>query len=171
MKGDAGFAVTKAMAKKAQKLIDDALEHGATSIVGGNQERGDSGAALVRTFITGVKSGNPIHDVESFGPSATVYVVADEKEAIEVANGSSYGLTGAIHTNNILEALRLAKQMEVGLVAINSMTLWEELPVPMGGVKVSGWGKNNGRFGIEEFLIQKAVAIIDAAGQPIFGAC
>jgi len=89
MKGDTGFAVTKAMAPKAQKLIDDALEHGATSLVGGNQERGGSGAALVPTFITGVKSGNPVHDIETFGPSATVYLVADEKEAIELANDES----------------------------------------------------------------------------------
>lgn len=170
LKGDAGFAVSKAMAKKAQGLIADAIDHGATYLVGGNKDRGESGAALEPTFITNVKPGNPIHDLETFGPSATVYVVADENEAIAVANDSSYGLTGAIHTTDILNGLRLAKKLEVGLVAINGMTLWEESPVPLGGVKGSGWGRNNSRFGVEEFLVQKAVAIIDDGGKPVFGA-
>lgn len=170
LKGDAGFGVTKAMAKKAQSLLSDAKDQGATFIIGNNKNRGDSGAALEPTFLTGVARENPIHDLETFGPSATVYVVADEKEAIQVANDSSYGLTGAIHTKDIWKGIRLAKALEVGLVALNSMTLWEESPVPLGGVKGSGWGRNNSRYAVEEFLVQKAVAVVDPTAGLAFGA-
>lgn len=169
LQGNAGFAVSKAMARKAQELISAATNQGASFIAGSNQWRGDTGAALQPTFITGVKAEDPIRYVETFGPSAAVYVVADESEAIRVANDSVYGLTGAIFTADILKGLRLAKQMEVGVVAINNMTLWEESPVRMGGIKGSGWGKNNSRFGVEEFLISKAVAVINHIGVPAFG--
>lgn len=167
LNGEAGFGVTTAMAQKAQKLVAAAVEHGATFLVGENKARGDSGAALEPTFITNVKPDNPIHDVESFGPSASVYVVEDENEAIRVANDTTYGLTGAIHTKDILKGLRLAKRLEAGVITINGLTLFDESPVPLGGMKGSGWGKNNSRFGIDEFLVGKAVAIIDEA--PTFG--
>jgi acyl-CoA reductase-like NAD-dependent aldehyde dehydrogenase len=169
LKGDAGFAVTKAMAAKARKLMSDALENGAELLIGNNNERGDTGAALEPTIITGVKPGNPIHDLETFGPSATLYIAKDENEAVDMANDSSYGLTGAIHTRDILKGLLLAKQLDVGMVALNSMTLWEESPVPMGGVKGSGWGNNNSRYAVEEFLILKAIAVVDPEGPIAFG--
>ena len=169
LKGEAGFAVTKAMAKKAQKLISDATDHGATFLIGDNSKRGDSGAALEPTFITNVKPGNPIYDLETFGPSATIHIAKDENEAIEIANDSSYGLTGAIHTKDTLKGLRLAKKLEVGLVGLNTMTLWEESPVPMGGMKGSGWGNNNSRYAIEEFLLLKAVAVVDPDEPLAFG--
>lgn len=159
--GEAGFAVTKAMAQKAQKLVKDATDHGARLLIGGNQQRGDTGAALEPTFITGVEADNPIYDLETFGPSATVYIAEDEKDAIRIANDSSYGLTGAIHTRNILKGLRLAKQLEVGLVTLNSMTLLDQSSIPIGGVKGSGWGRSNSRYAVEEFLIVKSVAVID----------
>ncbi|RVX73147.1 hypothetical protein B0A52_02274 [Exophiala mesophila] len=159
--GNAGFAVTKAMAQKAQKLVQDATDHGARLLIGGNKQRGDSGAALEPTFVTGVEADNPIYDLETFGPSATVYIAEDEKDAIRIANDSSYGLTGAIHTRNILKGLRLAKQLEVGLVTLNSMTLLDQSSVPIGGVKGSGWGRSNSRYSVEEFLIVKSVVAID----------
>lgn len=167
LNGQAGFGVTTAMAQKAQRLVADAVEHGATFLIGENKMRGDTGAALEPTFITNVKSDNPIHDVESFGPSASVYIVEDENEAIRVANDTTYGLTAAIHTKDILKGISLAKQLEAGVVALNGLTLYDESPVPLGGLKGSGWGKNNSRFGIEEFLIGKAIAITNEA--PSFG--
>lgn len=167
--GMAGFAVTKAMAQKARSLLESAESHGASYLIGDNSFRGDSGAALTPTIVGGVSKGNPLHDLETFGPSATVYIVADEQEAIDVANDSSYGLTGAIHTRNTLKGLQLAQQLEAGVIAINDMTLWEESPVPMGGIKGSGWGKNNSRYAIEEFLIGKVVALVDPTVGPAFG--
>ncbi|OQV04491.1 hypothetical protein CLAIMM_09362 [Cladophialophora immunda] len=170
LQGNAGFAVTKAMAQKAHKLLSDATDHGATYLIGGNQWQGDSGAALEPTILANVKPGNPIYDLETFGPSATVFIAADEDDAIRIANDSSYGLTGAIHTRDVLKGLRLAQELEVGLVALNNMTLYDEASVPLGGTKGSGWGRNNSRFAVEEFLISKTVAVAANAGSPVFGA-
>ena len=169
LRGDAGYAVTKAMGQKAQTLLSDATDQGATFLIGSNKSRGRSGAALEPTILTGVKPGNPIHHLETFGPSASVYIVDDEEEAIQVANDSSYGLTGAIYTGDILKGLRLARMLEVGLAVLNSTTLWEEPPAPLGGMKGGGWGKNNGRFAVEKFLFAKAVAVVDPAGVSAFG--
>jgi acyl-CoA reductase-like NAD-dependent aldehyde dehydrogenase len=159
LQGDAGYAVTTAMAQKAQKLMSDATDKGATFLIGSNQSRGSTGAALELTFLTRVRSGNPIHDLETFGQSASAYVVNNEEEAIQVANDSSYGLTGAIHMGDILKGLRLAQKLEVELVVLNSTTMWDEPPTPLGGMKSSGWGKNNSRFAVEEILFAKAVAV------------
>lgn len=169
LNGNAGFAVTKAMAQKAKKTIADAQKAGATILFGSNKESGDTGAALEPTFITDVKPDNPVNDIETFGPSASVYVVADENEAVQVANDTSYGLTAAIHTKDVLRGIRVAKQVDAGIVSINGLTLFDESPVPLGGVKGSGWGKNNSRFGIEEFLVSKAIAVFDPTGKPEFG--
>lgn len=170
LRGNAGFAVTKAMAQKAKKAITDAQKAGATFIIGSNGESDDTGAALEPTFITNVKPGNPVHDLETFGPSASIYVVADENDAIKLANDTTYGLTAAVHTTDVLKGIRVAKQVDAGVVAINGMTLWEESSVPMGGMKGSGWGKNNSRFGVEEFLVGKAIAVVDPSAEHEFGA-
>ena len=58
-----------------------------------------------------------------------------------------------------MNGIRLAKLLEVGVVSINNMTLWEEPAVPLGGVKGSGWGRNNSRYAIQEFLVGKAIAV------------
>jgi acyl-CoA reductase-like NAD-dependent aldehyde dehydrogenase len=168
LNGNAGFAVTKAMAQKAQKTIADSLTAGATLVTGSNRLNGAE-AALEPTFITNVKSDSPLNDNETFGPSASIHIVSDEHEAVAVANNTSYGLTGAVHTTDVLKGIRVAKQMDVGVIAINGLTLWEEPAVPMGGMKGSGWGKNNSRFAIEEFLVEKAIAVIDPSAGPEFG--
>ncbi|RVX74536.1 hypothetical protein B0A52_01662 [Exophiala mesophila] len=169
LKGNAGFAVTKAMAQKAKKAIADAQNAGATLVIGSNQETGDTGSSLEPTFITNVDSNNPVYNFETFGPSASIHIVADEDEAIKVANDTSYGLTAAVHTKDTLKGLRVAQEIEAGVITINGMTLWEESPVPLGGVKGSGWGKNNSRFGVEEFLVGKVIAIFDPSAGPGFG--
>ncbi|OAP65062.1 hypothetical protein AYL99_01034 [Fonsecaea erecta] len=168
--GNAGFAVTKAMAQKAHKLLSDATDQGATYLIGDNRWHGGSGAALEPTILTNVKPGNPIYDLETFGPSAAVFIAADEDDAIRIANDSSYGLTGAIHTRDILRGLRLAQELEVGWLTLNNMTLYDEPSVPLGGTKGSGWGRNNSRFAVEEFLITKTVAVAANVGIPDFGA-
>lgn len=155
------FAVTKSMAAKAHELVQSAVDHGASFIIGSNNAQGDSGASLEPTVLAGVARGNPIYDTETFGPSATVYIVPDESKAIELANESSYGLIAAVHTKDIMRGIRLGKALESGTVVLNGMTIWEEPNMPVGGVKGSGWGKNNGKYGIVEFLITKTIGIVE----------
>jgi acyl-CoA reductase-like NAD-dependent aldehyde dehydrogenase len=93
-----GFAVSPSIAKHARLLLDEASKQGAAYLVGDNRALGDTGASLKPTIITGVKSSDRIYDEETFGPSASLYVVEDEAQAIKLANESSYGLNGAVHT-------------------------------------------------------------------------
>jgi acyl-CoA reductase-like NAD-dependent aldehyde dehydrogenase len=93
-----GFAVSPSIAKHAQLLLDEASKQGATYLVGDNRLLGDTGASLKPTIVTGVKPSDRLYDEETFGPSASLYVVEDEAQAIKLANESSYGLNGAVHT-------------------------------------------------------------------------
>jgi acyl-CoA reductase-like NAD-dependent aldehyde dehydrogenase len=184
----AGTAAQLRFAEHAEALIADAVSKGAKPLVGGP---GFIGPASARpTILTGVTKGMRISDEETFGPSFSLYVVKDADEAIKVANDSKYGLSATIHTSDMLQFVKIASEIEVGQVAMNSMTLFEErelchfgqssvrrnrkdrylksvnankLPrivtAPLGGAKGSGWGRVNGSFGIEEFLVEKLLYI------------
>jgi acyl-CoA reductase-like NAD-dependent aldehyde dehydrogenase len=169
LNGNADFAVSKAMAQKAQTTIAESLTALATLVAGANGMNGKIGAALEPTFMIHVKSDNPLNDIETFGSSASIHVAVNEHEATEVANNTFYGLTGAVHTTDIMKGIRVVKQMDAGVIEINGVTLWEESSVPMGGMKGSGWGKNNSRFGMEEFLVEKVIAGLDPSAAPDFG--
>jgi acyl-CoA reductase-like NAD-dependent aldehyde dehydrogenase len=93
-----GFAVSPSIAKHARLLLDEVSKQGAAYLVGDNRPLGDPGASLKPTIVTGVKSSDKIYDEETFGPSASLYVVEDEAQAIKLANESSYGLNGTVHT-------------------------------------------------------------------------
>jgi acyl-CoA reductase-like NAD-dependent aldehyde dehydrogenase len=160
LNGDAGYAVTKAMTAKVQKLLSDTDKHGASFLMDNNSSRGPSGTAVEWTVVTNFKAGNPIADRETPGPSPTLYIVNDEDEAIALANSTPYCLTSAIHTKT---SRRTSFSQRIGsrIVVLNGMTLWEESPVTVEGAKGCGWGWNNSRFGVEECLLQKTVAVRD----------
>ena len=121
------------------------------------------------TIVTGVKSTDRLYDEETFGPSASLYVVEDEAQAIELANESSYGLNAAVHSRDVFSALRVARQLEYGQVNVNTITEFDEASAPIGGVKGSGWGRNNGKFGLREFLVEKMVSVHEPDAALNFG--
>ncbi|KAH8819311.1 aldehyde dehydrogenase domain-containing protein [Xylogone sp. PMI_703] len=155
-----GTAVQLRIAEHAEELISEAISKGAKALVGGSGFVGPSAAKP--TILTGVTKDMRIYDEESFGPSFSLYVVKDEQEAVKLANDSKYGLSAAIHTRDMLRFIRLAAEIEVGQVAMNSMTMFEELTAPLGGAKGSGWGRCNGSYGIEEFLVEKFLRVAGA---------
>jgi acyl-CoA reductase-like NAD-dependent aldehyde dehydrogenase len=164
-----GFAVSPSIAKHAQLLLDEASKQGATYLVGDNRALGDTGASLNPTIVTGVKSTDRLYDEETFGPSASLYVVEDEAQAIKLANESSYGLNAAVHSRDVFSALRVARQLEYGQVNVNTITEFDEASAPIGGVKGSGWGRNNGKFGLREFLVEKMVSVHEPDASLNFG--
>jgi acyl-CoA reductase-like NAD-dependent aldehyde dehydrogenase len=164
-----GFAVSPSIAKHAQLLLDEASKQGATYLVGDNRALGDTGASLNPTIVTGVKSTDRLYDEETFGPSASLYVVEDEVQAIKLANESSYGLNAAVHSRDVFSALRVARQLEYGQVNFNTITEFDEASAPIGGVKGSGWGRNNGKFGLREFLVEKMVSVHEPDAALNFG--
>lgn len=120
----AGSAVSLRIASHAEELISEAVAKGAKALVGGPGYV--DVAAAKPTILANVTPEMRIYDEESFGPSCSVYVVKDEYEAIELANKSKYGLSASIHTEDMLRFIRLAADIEVGQVGMNTMTMFEE---------------------------------------------
>ena len=120
----AGNAVDQRGADHANDLLIDAQSHGAKFLTGGPGFEGP--ATLKPTIITQVAKEARIFDVESFGPSASLYSVETQDEALEVANSSAYGLTASIHTTNLERAIKLARELDFGIIHINSITEFEE---------------------------------------------
>ena len=114
------------------------------------------GAWLKPTILTDVTEEMSIFDRELFGPIAVVYKVASEEEAIALANNSSYGLSSAIISRDEDKARAIASQLESGVSFINSHTISEPC-LPFGGVKNSGFGRELGRAGMDEFVNKKLV--------------
>lgn len=96
---------------------------------------------------------------EMFGPVVAVMPVANEQEAVRVANDSDYGLTGAVITRDIERGLRVAMQVETGMFHVNDGTVNDEPLVAFGGEKASGVGRYNGQWGIDEFTTLKWISI------------
>lgn len=151
----AGIAVDDASAKHAFEVLIDAQNNGATFLIGGPKYLKTN--SLAPTLVMGLTSKARIWDEETFGPSATVYVVDTDEEAIERANDSAYGLNAAVHSTNWERAYNVAKQLEYGQVVVNSMTVADNPTQPIRGVKGSGWGQSNAIWGIKEFTIEKTI--------------
>jgi len=165
----AGFAVSVGVAKRAHSLVADAVKNGASFVAGSNQWKGDSNASLEPTIITVVTAKDAIYSEETFGPSATLHVAEDEDEAIKIANDTPYGLNAAVHSKDVFAALRVAKQLECGQIHIGTMTEYDESTAPIGGAKGSGWGRNNGKYALREFLVTKTISLHDPSTHAGFG--
>jgi|GEM_PF-21908 len=112
------------------------------------------GAFYQPTILTGIRRDNPAYFEEFFGPVAQVHVVRDDDEAVELANDSHFGLSGAIFTNDVDRARRLASRLETGSVWIHTRSSTSP-ELPFGGVKRSGYGRELSEYGIKEFVNRK----------------
>jgi len=151
----AGVAVDEASAKHAYDVLLDAQSHGATFLVG--TPKYISKHSLQPALLTDVTPEARIWDEETFGPSATVYVVDTDEQAIERANDSAYGLNAAVHSTNWERAYNVSRQLEYGQVSVNNMTVADTSTQPIRGVKGSGWGQSNAIWGIREFMNEKSI--------------
>jgi len=139
------------------KQVDEAVKNGAKVHVGGKPVE-HQGNFFEPTILTHISRDNPAYFEEFFGPVAQVYVVKDDDEIVKLANDSHYGLGGAIFSQNIERAKRLASRIETGMVYINSLTD-TAAELPFGGVKRSGFGRELSDLGIKEFVNQKLVVV------------
>jgi len=135
--------------------VKDAVSQGAKLVTGG-QRLDRAGAWYAPTLLTGVTRDMRIFQEELFGPVAVVYRAADLDEAIDLANDTPYGLGAVIQTSNPEGALDLANRLEVGMVHINEPP-GSEAELPFGGVKRSGFGRELGKDGMEEFVNRQMV--------------
>ena len=139
------------------RQVNDALKNGAKLHLGGKPAQRE-GSFFEPTILTGITRDNPAYFEEFFGPVAQIYVVKDDDEAVKLANDSHYGLGGAVFSQDIERAKRMASRIETGMVYINWLT--DTAPeLPFGGVKRSGFGRELSDLGIKEFVNQKLVVV------------
>jgi succinate-semialdehyde dehydrogenase/glutarate-semialdehyde dehydrogenase len=142
---------------KVSDLVKDAISRGATAVVGG-QARDGAGYFYEPTVLTDVPEDAKLLDEEIFGPVAPVKGFTDEDEAIAAANNTEYGLVAYVFTNDLKRALRVCERLETGMVGLNQGMV-SNAQAPFGGIKQSGFGREGGYEGIEEYLETKYVAV------------
>lgn len=140
-----------------QELVDDAVAQGATVAVGG-QAPGGPGNFYPATVLVGVPAGARILKEEVFGPVAPIVGFDTEEQGIAAANDTEYGLAAYIWTKSLDRALRVAEALEAGMVGVNRGVI-SDPAAPFGGVKESGFGREGGYEGIEEYLDIKYIAL------------
>ncbi|MEQ6169002.1 NAD-dependent succinate-semialdehyde dehydrogenase [Ekhidna sp. MALMAid0563] len=155
---DLGPLVGEKYRNQLHDQVKRSIEAGAKCILGG--EIPDmKGYYYPPTILTDVKKGTPAYEEELFGPVATVIAVKDEKEALEVANDTYYGLGGAIFSRDVAKAERLAaEKLEAGSCFVNEMVS-SDPRLPFGGINESGFGRELSHHGIKEFVNVKTVFI------------
>jgi succinate-semialdehyde dehydrogenase/glutarate-semialdehyde dehydrogenase len=137
------------------KQVDGAVAHGATVLMGGKRiDR--PGSFMETTILTDVKPDNPAFRQEFFGPVAMFFRVKNEDEAIALANDSDFGLGGSVFTKDIERGKRVASRVNTGMMFINNID-WSDAELPFGGVKDSGYGRELGDMGIQQFVNKKLV--------------
>lgn len=143
-----------AAAEGLQAQLDRAVEQGATVVAGGTRD----GAFFPSAVLTDVTPEMDAFHEEFFGPVAAVYKVSSEEEAVRLANDTPFGLGSYLYTTDPEQALRVADQIDAGMVWIN-IVLADGAELPFGGVKRSGSGRELGRLGAEEFVNKKMIRI------------
>lgn len=152
-----GALVAPEVGAKMDALLADAKAKGAKVVAGGD---GD-GALHSATLLDGVNADMRIYAEESFGPVKSIIRVANTDEAVAVANDTEYGLSAAVFSQDIGQALDVAKRVQSGICHINGPTVADEPQMPFGGVKDSGYGRFGGRAAIYEFTDLRWITIED----------
>ena len=142
-------------AERLQDQLDRAVAQGAEVAVGG--ERKDN--FFPTTVLTGITPENDAYSEEFFGPVASVYRVGSEEEAIELANDTAFGLGSYVFTDDPEQAQRVADRLETGMVFVNGVGL-DGAELPFGGVKRSGFGRELGKYGMDEFVNKKLIRVL-----------
>jgi succinate-semialdehyde dehydrogenase / glutarate-semialdehyde dehydrogenase len=146
----------KARAKVAE-LVDDAATRGANILVGGQKISGP-GYFYTPTVLTNVAQHIPVFREEIFGPVAPITTFSDECEAVARANDTEYGLAAYAFTSSLERTIRVSEALHFGMIGINQGIV-SNAAAPFGGVKHSGYGREGGPEGIDEYLETKYVGI------------
>jgi len=135
-----GPIINEKQITRVQRIVDDSVSQGAELLAGGTHE----GPFFKPTVLGGVTTSMPAYAEEIFGPVAPVIAFRDDEHAVELANGTDYGLAAAVHSASPERARAVADRLRAGMVHINDQTVNEEPPAPFGGFGVSS---NGGHFG------------------------
>jgi succinate-semialdehyde dehydrogenase/glutarate-semialdehyde dehydrogenase len=144
---------------KADALVRDAVDRGATLVTGGSRVDGD-GSFYQPTVLTDVRVGSDILREEIFGPVVSIIPFVDEADAVEKANDTEYGLVSYVFTRDLARGQRLIESLQTGMMGLN-VGVVSNASAPFGGVKQSGIGREGGFEGIHEYLETKYVLTPD----------
>ncbi|WNK19601.1 NAD-dependent succinate-semialdehyde dehydrogenase [Halomonas piscis] len=150
---DLGPLIHGKAVEKAQSIVDDAVDKGAT-LHESTQTPVAGDNFFMPVLLTGITRGMKVWDEESFSPVAGILPYSTDEEAIELANDTEYGLASYLYTHDVRRIWKIMRGLEFGLVSVNSVKM-TGAPVPFGGVKESGLGREGGPTGIEEYLETK----------------
>lgn len=150
-----GPLISESQAEWVEELIEDAVDRGATVVRGGDRD----GRWFEPTLLADVPQDARIVSEEQFGPVAAVVPVADEEEALHVANDTELGLDASVFTNDYKRAMRVADRLEAGGVRINGKPSHGLGDIPFGGVKDSGIGREGIGYTIEAFVERKSIIL------------
>ena len=143
--------------EKVGELVKDALDKGASAVVGGSARDG-AGYFFEPTVLSEIPDDARVLSEEIFGPVAPVKGFASDEEAVAAANDTEYGLVAYVYTSDFKRALRVCESLETGMIGLNQGMV-SNAGAPFGGVKQSGLGREGGNEGIKEYLETKYVAI------------
>jgi succinate-semialdehyde dehydrogenase/glutarate-semialdehyde dehydrogenase len=146
--------------------VEKAHAAGAKILTGGKRVN-RPGFFIEPTVLAGIDEKNPAYREELFGPVASIYVVENEEDAIRIANDTPYGLGGSVFGADLNRARQIADRIESGMVYINQPA-WVAADLPFGGVKNSGFGREQSELGFGEFVNHKLINVA-AAGAPVWG--
>ncbi len=142
-------------AERLEKQVKAAVDQGAKLTSAGERR----GAFYPPAVLTGVTEDNDAYRQELFGPVAVVYKAGSEDEAVEIANDTPFGLGSYVFTTDAEQAARVADRIDAGMVFVNAVGA-EGAELPFGGVKRSGFGRELGRFGMDEFVNKKLIRTV-----------
>ena len=154
---DVGPLVDASTRDKVADLVQDAVDSGGRVLVGGGPV-GDRGYFYAPTVISDVEPGTRVLSEEIFGPVAPVSTFSSDAEALALANDTEFGLVAYVYTRDLGRAVRVAEGLETGMVGLNQGVV-SNPAAPFGGVKHSGFGREGGVEGIEEYLETKYVGM------------
>ncbi|MBK5233121.1 MAG: NAD-dependent succinate-semialdehyde dehydrogenase [Thermoleophilia bacterium] len=146
---------SEAAADRLKDQLDRAVASGARIVAGGER----NGNFIESTVLADISKDNDAYHEEFFGPVASVYKVSSEEEAIELANDTPFGLGSYVFSTDPEQAARVADSIDAGMVYVNG-TLLDGAELPFGGVKRSGFGRELGRYGIDEFVNKKLIRVL-----------
>ena len=142
-------------AERLQDQLDRAVAQGAEVAAGGGERKDNF---FPTTVLTGITPDNDAYREEFFGPVASVYRVGSEEEAVELANDTPFGLGSYVFTSDPEQAQRIADKLDTGMVFVNGVGL-DGAELPFGGVKRSGFGREMGKYGMDEFVNKKLIRV------------
>jgi benzaldehyde dehydrogenase (NAD) len=154
-----GPMINAAAIERVDGLVQDAASKGAEIVTGGQAD----GPCYPPTIVKGVTPDMRLYTEEVFGPVISIMPVDGADEAVRVANDTEYGLSAAVFSEDVPEALEIAQRIESGICHVNDTTVHDEPQMPFGGVKASGFGRFGGRAALEEFTELRWITVQDTA--------